>query len=218
MKFFLILILSLSLSIAAFAQADSLGFTNKAEAENKMVNGLKEGKWCEGIDSGYDSPLDDGLVLEVRYYRLAIYRHGIPVGIVRDYNINTGKLWRETPYINGVISGIYKEYFIGGKPDKVMLRVQIPYQQDKENGILKRYYFTGELNEVRGYVKGTWNEVDTMFYKSGKVMIVTEYGKYRKKIILKEYYENGKLKSQTILKNGVFKSGKSYDESGNEIK
>jgi hypothetical protein len=46
MKPFLILILSLSFTISAIGQQDS-GFTNKAEAKNEMVNGMKEGKWVE---------------------------------------------------------------------------------------------------------------------------------------------------------------------------
>ena len=38
-------------SLSAFAQADSNGFTNKTEAENKIIHKLKEGKWILYIDS-----------------------------------------------------------------------------------------------------------------------------------------------------------------------
>ena len=59
MKYFLALILSLSFSLAVFAQADS-GFTNKAEATNQMVNGLKEGKWLQYFKT------KDGLEVETK--------------------------------------------------------------------------------------------------------------------------------------------------------
>ncbi|HTB30831.1 MAG TPA: hypothetical protein VK808_02330, partial [Bacteroidia bacterium] len=48
---FLIGIIFLFIALGAFGQdyPDS-GFTNKAEAKNLMVNGLKEGKWVEYQD------------------------------------------------------------------------------------------------------------------------------------------------------------------------
>jgi hypothetical protein len=53
MKPFLIILISLLTTLTAIGQsgvADSNGFTNRNEAKNLTVNGLKEGKWIEYID------------------------------------------------------------------------------------------------------------------------------------------------------------------------
>ena len=73
MKPFFILIISLSISLIAFGQADSLGFTNKAEAKNLMVNGLKEGKWIEYI-YGIKMNLKDSSI--ITGYKSTIYKAG----------------------------------------------------------------------------------------------------------------------------------------------
>jgi antitoxin component YwqK of YwqJK toxin-antitoxin module len=79
------------------------GFTNKAEAKNQMVKGKKEGKWVEydsdshSIDfGGYNRRLKD-TGRNSLYYRLIIYKTGVPYGIVRDY-LKNGRLYlEETP-------------------------------------------------------------------------------------------------------------------------
>ncbi len=67
----LILILSLSMTITAFGQQEN-SFTNKTEAKNQMVNGMKEGKWIEYDDSDYKLTTDENAA----YYRLSIYHEG----------------------------------------------------------------------------------------------------------------------------------------------
>jgi hypothetical protein len=66
MRGFLILIVAVLFSIAGFAQQDS-GFTNKAEAKNLIVNGLKEGKWIEYMGMALDSNI--GMY---RYYSIRV--------------------------------------------------------------------------------------------------------------------------------------------------
>ena len=107
MKPYLILILSLFFTITAFGQQaipDS-GFTNKAEAKNLMVNGLKEGKWCEYMNS-------QGIIIKdtqnAIYYCLVIYRSGILDGMVHEFNIANGRLEKEAPYSIGMENGIEK--------------------------------------------------------------------------------------------------------------
>ncbi len=53
---------------ASSAAEDSLGFTNKAEAKNLMVNGLREGKWVEYEDSRWQ-PSDSFMA---SFYKLII--------------------------------------------------------------------------------------------------------------------------------------------------
>jgi hypothetical protein len=81
------LILFLFVTLSAFGQTDT-GFTNKAEAKNLMVNGMKEGKWIEYIDA-------DNLVTtnkqKAQCYRLIVYKNDVAYGKVREYT-KDGKL------------------------------------------------------------------------------------------------------------------------------
>ena len=96
MKF--ILIISLSFSLIAFGQADSLGFINKAEAKNLMVNGLKEGKWVEYLDFKGRTTSDTN----APDYMLTIYKKGVPIGIVRWYT-KLQTLEQKVYYNDGII-------------------------------------------------------------------------------------------------------------------
>ena len=140
---FIIGILFLSFTINAFGQQDS-GFTNKAEAKNQMVNGLKEGKWNERVGEDNEPSNDTGS----HYYRLVIYKAGIPDGLSRQYFFD-GILLREVPYKNGVMNGLLKEYYPSGK-----LRIECPFTNAKINGVFKRYSPDGNYIEETTYTNG----------------------------------------------------------------
>src|ERR1700720_4657367 len=91
----LFLILFLSLTLTAFGQnlPDS-GFTNKAEAKNLMVNGLKEGKWIEYMDSNWLPTVD------TVYYLLVLYKQNYAFGLVHGY-YRSGELYCIFPNSNG---------------------------------------------------------------------------------------------------------------------
>jgi antitoxin component YwqK of YwqJK toxin-antitoxin module len=79
MKTFLILITSLSFTITALGQqewADS-SFTNKKEAKNKTIKGLKEGKWIEyfTVTNGVAVQTDEK---HASAYTLTIYKANKP--------------------------------------------------------------------------------------------------------------------------------------------
>jgi antitoxin component YwqK of YwqJK toxin-antitoxin module len=126
MKHLLVLIPFLLFTVATMAQ-DSLGFTNKTEAENKMANGLKEGKWVEYLDANK------------AYYALIIYKSGMRYGIVREY-YESGKLEDEIPYTNGKINGVIKVYYESGN-----LESEDPWINGRINGVVKLYYEDGKL-------------------------------------------------------------------------
>src|SRR5271170_4230321 len=95
------------LSIRAFAQD---GFTNKDEAENKLIGKLKEGKWIEYKDSlGKPTSKDSAT-----FYHLVIYTKDAAIGTGRDYYIS-GKLQNEDTYLNGLKNGESKWYYEDGK-------------------------------------------------------------------------------------------------------
>ncbi len=203
MKASLILIISLSFSLIAFGQVDSLGFTNKAEAKNLMLNGIKEGKWVEYYptfqylvsDSEYHhnhydtmiSGSDTGIFTFANPI-LTIYKNGKQVGTQREYNRN-GTLYVKTEYSNGKKEGIERMYFEHGN-----VWVETPYINGEINGAAKCYY------------------------PSGKILYETQFTKGKLNGIASEYYEDGKLKAETTWDNGVKGVTKTYDENGNEIK
>jgi len=83
----------------AHTEAYDSGFTNKAEAKNKMVNGKKEGKWVDQLKEGGDTALP--------IYRLAVYKSGKLNGIARYYYAN-GTEYEEEAYTNGTRMGVLK--------------------------------------------------------------------------------------------------------------
>jgi antitoxin component YwqK of YwqJK toxin-antitoxin module len=150
MKLFLLYISLIAIHCSLFAQQDS-GFTNKAEAKNQMVNGLKEGKWVEFVN------YDDSVVTDstyIPYYRLSIYRAGKLSGKVRKY-LRSGILIVEAYYIEGKLNETYKFYWMNGK-----LRNATPYINDVINGTVKEYYENGELQSETIYINGKRSHKD----------------------------------------------------------
>ncbi|MGP8214003.1 MAG: toxin-antitoxin system YwqK family antitoxin [Bacteroidia bacterium] len=130
---FLIIFLFFFCAISVKGQQD--GFNNKAEAKNVMVNGLKEGKWMEYIDSTEKISTNS----KSPYYRLTIYKNGQPVGKVREY-YNSGKLKFEKPYLEGMLNGLEKDYYENGN-----LKRETYYKNGNANGVEKDYYKNGKL-------------------------------------------------------------------------
>ena len=194
MKPFLILILSLSFTITAFAQQDSLGFTNKAEAKNLTVNGLKEGKWCESIFVNIDlDPVEEPFPA----YKLTIYKGRTPFGIQRWYWAD-GTLEREIPYKNGSINGIYKSYFTNG-----ILKTLDTCVNGVINGWSNNYYRSSKLK-------------CEIFLINGKIKITKYYDENGNLIIngeIKETYETG-YGSILVIKNGKLKAEYYIDKNG----
>jgi antitoxin component YwqK of YwqJK toxin-antitoxin module len=231
MKPLLILIISL---LIACNNMPEQGFTNKAEAKNLMVNGLKEGKWVEYTD-------DVGIVItdmqdtdrEWSFYKLTIYKAGKPYGIVRQYYRN-GKLEGECPYVQGKRNGVEIWYYQSTK-----LRQKETWKNDTLNGEFKDYYESGKLR-MEGTGSGSRIKGCILYYENGQVErepppggtgIEKKYyedGKLKQEISIlhgetlngpwKDYYENGKLKREIIYSYDSVMSTKNFDENGNEIK
>ena len=83
------------------------------------------------------------------------YKNGKIEGVEKEYDEN-GNLWRETPYKNGKFDGVAKVYYENGK-----LMGEIPFKNDEIEGIGKMYDTNGNLrleapnlnNKVHGDVK-----------------------------------------------------------------
>ena len=228
MKAFFILIISLSFSLIAFGQADSLarpdarlnksfgqdsvgrGFTNKAEAKNLTVNGLKEGKWVEDYYEGDEGTNDK----KAPYYLLTIYRNGKPNGIRRVY-WKKGSLLEEEKYANGVRNGVRKIYYENGKIDE-----ETPFVNDTIKGVFKKHYMSGKLESETYYTNGYIVGGGKSYYESGKIQSVDKDTTINGTDLIIEYgfYEDGKLERKTIWYNPAEGDDTYYDENGKEKK
>ncbi len=228
MKIYLVAI-SLFITLTVFGQQtmpDDSGFTNKSEAKNELKDSLKEGKWIEYYAD--DKPSIKGKW--ANNYRLTIYRHGKPIGIVRNYFVpgdaltwiypynkdgqldglvkkytQNGIFYSGIPYVNGKRNGTFIEYDVRGYDIQVLgvLIKEYQYKDDKFEGVSKDYYEgTGILKSLRSYSDNMLNGVSKEFDADGKIKSVSFYKDGKLTGVKKEYYANWKTKNDTILKNG----------------
>ena len=240
----LLLILSFFLSLSAFGQSipDSLGFTDKAEARNKTMDGLKEGKWLEYYETHNQIPFDTS---KAKLYRLCVYVDGNLYGKVWWY-YKSGKLESEDYYKNGKENGLRKDYYENGN-----IKMEDSIKDWERNGLCKKYRSNGKLEFTYFYINdrlrtlkeydldgqtlmvetpyndhsnivNVKNGVKKHYSKNGNVEEETPYTNDTINGIAKEYYTSEKLKSEYQYtkgkENGV---AKEYYESGrikNELK
>jgi antitoxin component YwqK of YwqJK toxin-antitoxin module len=200
------------------------GFTNKAEAANQLVSGLKEGKWIVYLDSSWLVTADTN---RAPYYRLVVYNAGNPVGIVRDF-YKSGKLQELYFYTNGKENGEAKWYHEDGTLDQVgtyidgkrngtftiyyesgKLKSEIPYSDDNRNGLAKWYFESGVLQTEAPYINNQKNGIFKEYYDDGKLKQETPYTDDKINGVLKGYYADGTLMEEAPYindkKNGLFK-------------
>jgi antitoxin component YwqK of YwqJK toxin-antitoxin module len=173
------------------AQYPDSGFTNKAEANNMTVNGLKEGKWIEYYRH------DDPDTPRAATYELIVYRRDTPVGIVRLYLLDGGNLIATMPYLNGKINGVVNDYNNLGKVNE-----EETYVNGLLNGLTKEYYEPGKLESVTMYKDGKMNGERKEYYKSGKLFKEAKYSDGKEDGVFKWYYENGTLMKATRYEDG----------------
>ena len=97
---------------------------------------------------------------------------------------------------------------------------EVQYFNEKRDGSCKYWYKTGQLMSSGLYKNGKMYGPFISYYKNGQIQ---SQGNYiydasdiysRKDGIWKYYYENGKIESESIIKNGV-EELKFYDKEGN---
>ena len=185
MRLSLSILFSLFLTITIIGQnpIDS-GFTNKAEAKNIMVNGLKEGSWLEYFSDNY-TPLKVADSDGAAYYTLTIYKTGKAEGIVREY-FGTGNICSETRYVHGKKNGVKKDFYSSGA-----IFTTTPYTNDSINGMYKEYYRSGKLKGEVPYVYGKKNGLMKYYYETGNPLLETVYTN-GVEYTSKQYDQNGK--------------------------
>src|ERR1700722_4545491 len=140
---FTIILVFVALNV--FGQPDS-GFTNKAEAKNLIVNGKKEGKWCEyNKQRSFDHSHEDDTIS----YDLTVYKAGKVNGIMREYYMS-GKIEAEMRFRDNHQYGVYKAYYESGK-----LEVDGFYNNNFQlDGVYTKYYENGKVKMRIVYSNG----------------------------------------------------------------
>lgn len=178
-------------------------FTNKREAKNLMINGLKEGKWLIYQDSNANVISDTN----APYYVLIVFRAGIPV-VGRGYT-RRGSVNFEVPILNGMDNGLGKWYYDDGK-----FKAEVIFKNSKKNGVEKNYYESGVLESETPYKNDKQNGVEKDYYESGQLKGTYPFKNDEENGVEKEYWENGKLKSKTTFKNGESTETMNWDKDG----
>jgi antitoxin component YwqK of YwqJK toxin-antitoxin module len=190
MKKQIVLISSLFFTICVLGQQNIVenDFTNKTEAKNHMVNGMKEGKWMEYVqyDGGWGVITKDTSVATL--YRLTIYKDDKPVGTQRQF-YKDGHLEAEIFYKDRKQEGLAKQYYESGK-----VAAETPFENGHINGTVKMYYKNGNLEEEVTFIDNIANGPE------------------------KEYYQDGKEKSELTLKDSKVVDRKYFADNNNENK
>jgi antitoxin component YwqK of YwqJK toxin-antitoxin module len=97
---------------------------------------------------------------------------------------------------------------------------EVQYFNKKRDGSCKYWYKTGQLMSSGLYNNGKMYGPFISYYENGQIKSQGNYNYEasdiysRKDVIWKYYYENGKIESESIIKNGV-EELKFYDKEGN---
>lgn len=106
----------------------------------------------------------------------------------------------------GLMHGVWRFYHGNGKAKSIVL-----FEAGQQLRIIESWYYGGE----RQNIFDESNEVDTSYYRSGKVKSITHYRGYYKNGDAIEWYENGNIKKEYTyydhMEHGVCKE---YYENG----
>jgi hypothetical protein len=105
----------------------------------------------------------------------------------KTYHRN-GKLFENTPYVNGKIQGIKLEYYDDGA-----LRKETPYDSGYVHGNVKFYYPDGKVFSVTPRIKGNIHGIVKKYHKNGNLQSETPYINNELQPGLKEYNQRGVL-------------------------
>ena len=117
-------------------------------------------------------------------------------------------------FANGNIQGRVNYWENGQKLSEVQ------YFNEKRDGSCKYWYKTGQLMSSGLYKNGRMYGPFISYYENGQIQSQGNYNYNesdiysRKDGVWKYYYEDGKIESESIIKNG-FEELKFYDKEGN---
>lgn len=99
---------------------------------------------------------------------------------------------------NGVMDGTWSFYYANGN-----LHKKAVFESGRELRVLNSWYYGGQ----RESEFNTENEIDSVFYRNGKLKSVTKYAGYCKQGTCVEWYESGHVKREYVyydhLEHGI---------------
>ncbi|MEN8905934.1 MAG: toxin-antitoxin system YwqK family antitoxin, partial [Clostridiales bacterium] len=176
------------------------------QSEGRLVNGKPEGYWRNYYPTG---------VLKSEGSR----KNNLLDSIWIFYSI-TGDTISKIHYLNGKKNGYSIEFFANAKNPlyKHNINLKELYVNNRKEGKSFYYYEDGKIKEVCNYENNLKEGEAIEYAEDGRVISIKKYRKgtlvdrekvnrftedNRKNKVWKEFYPNGKLKSEAYFKNGV---------------
>ena len=122
------------------------------------------------------------------------YKHGLYRKIFTENALNLDMEEEDGKLIDGYATSLRVPY--------KSLREERYYNHGKKNGLLRIWFYTGEIALEFGYKDGYMNGQGRNWYKTGQLATETTYKKDMKEGIYKEWYSDGKMKKQSNYKDG----------------
>ena len=123
----------------------------------------------------------------------------------------SGKLKKESNFVNGKKEGISKFYYESGK-----LSGECNYENGKLEGIAKTYFESGQLLGEGNYKNEKLEGIGKGYYESGQLKQEVNFVNDKQEGINKGYYESGGIEFIDTYKNGQRINRKKYDKNGKE--
>lgn len=137
----------------------------------------------------------------------ANFKNGKMNGVSRTWYEN-GQLMDEANFKEDELDGLCKEYYENGQ-----IKAEVNYKNNQLNGVVKRWYNNGQLSSEQTY-------------KNKKIVSIKAYDAEGRLLYKKDnksgisgldtsYYEDGTLRHEAVLKNGIIEGvSKSYYPNG----
>ena len=107
------------------------------------------------------------------------------------------------------ITGIVKSYYYNGN-----LREEVNFKNGKQEGLSKAYYKNGNLKAEGNFKDGKLEGLSKFYYDNGNLKEEVNFKDGKLEGLGKEYYNNGNLESEVNYKDGKAVSGYMYDIDG----
>ncbi len=102
--------------------------------------------------------------------KLTSYKNNKLWGPTKIFDKDTKKILREIEYVDGIKSGISKEFFPDGK-----IKSETEYSDNRKNGTQKEYYQTGNIKRITTFLNNMKNGTETTYYESGIKLTETNF-------------------------------------------
>lgn len=175
---------------------------NGALLQNKYFkNGKLNGKYLSYFAVGED-------ILE---YDID-YKEDLPESTLLEYYVD-GTIYRETPYVDGKISGTEKKYHLGGA---VVLEAN--YKEDQVDGAYTTYHVNGTVDEKGQCLDGEPTGIWKTYYDDNTISDEYEYTKGKLNGSYKRYDTDGKIHYEYMYRKDEIIAYKFYNKVGEIIK